>query len=68
VAPAPSPAQSAVVTETINQQVNLVTTFLTLLAKEDTQQTQQLVQSLTDPKSTVKKAGIEVAADEQSCK
>lgn len=47
--------------ETLNQQVNLITTFLTLLVKEEAQQ--QVQQTVADNKLTAKRAGVEVAGE-----
>ena len=51
------------VAETLNQQVNLVSTFLTLLAREVAQPS-----SGTPENPAGKKAGIEIATDDQQCK
>jgi hypothetical protein len=62
-APAQSPAQQTVVAETLTQQVNLVTTFLTLLVKEESQQQQLLTQTVADNKVRTKRQGIEVSGE-----
>jgi hypothetical protein len=49
------------VAETLNQQVNLITTFLTLLIKAEAQQ--QAQQTVADNKVRTKRAGIEVAGE-----